>query len=249
MTLGTGDYLTAGNAIDPRPILIVTGLVQEARIAAGPGMAVICSSSSPTQLRALLTVVDPETIRGVISFGVAGGLDPSLRSGDVVLATEVLDGDTRWAAGLSLGDELIDRLTSGRRRVVRGSLAGAEEVVTKRACKAALHSETGASAVDMESHIAAAYAAEAGLPFAAVRVISDPAHRALPALARAAIKPNGQIDLAAVLRGIVRNPATLHALVSTGIDFNRALRSLRGCRDYLIGTEIIESEALVSKAA
>ena len=122
-------------------------------------------------------------------------------------------------------------------------------MVTKSSCKAALHSETGASAVDMESHIAAAYAAEAGLPFAAVRVISDPAHRALPAIARAAIKPNGQIDLGAVLRGIVRNPATLHALVSTGIDFNRALRSLRGCRDYLIGTELIESEALVSKAA
>ncbi|MGY4344147.1 adenosylhomocysteine nucleosidase [Bradyrhizobium sp. GM7.3] len=183
MTLGTGDYLTAGQTVDPRPILIVTGLVQEARIAAGPGMAVICSSSSPTQLRALLTVLDPETIRGVISFGVAGGLDPTLRSGDVVLATEVLAGDTRWAAGLSLGDDLIDRLTSGRRRVVRGSLAGAEEVVTGRSCKAALHSETGAAAVDMESHIAAAYAAEAGLPFAAVRVISDPAHRALPALA------------------------------------------------------------------
>jgi nucleoside phosphorylase len=172
-----------------------------------------------------------------------------LRSGDVVLATEVLSGDTRWAAGLSLGDDLIERLTSGRRRVVRGSLAGAEEVVTGRSCKAALHSETGAFAVDMESHIAAAYAAEAGLPFAAVRVISDPAHRALPALARAAIKPNGKIDLAAVLRGVVRNPATLHALVSTGIDFNRALRSLRGCRDHLIGTELVESEVLVSKAA
>jgi hypothetical protein len=101
----------------------------------------------------------------------------------------------------------------------------------------------------MESHIAAAYAAEAALPFAAVRVISDPAHRALPALARAAIKPNGQIDLAAVLRGIVRNPATLHALVSTGLDFNRALRSLRGCRDYLVGAELIDAEALVAETA
>ena len=131
----------------------------------------------------------------------------------------------------------------------RGSLAGAEEVVTARSCKAALHSETGAFAVDMESHIAAAYAAEAGLPFAAVRVISDPAHRALPALARAAIKPNGQIDLPAVLRGILRNPTTLHALVSTGIDFNRALRSLRGCRDFLIGTELAGAEALVSETA
>jgi adenosylhomocysteine nucleosidase len=236
VTLGVGDDVTAGT-IDPRPILIVTGLVQEARIAAGPGMAVICSSSSPSQLRSLLTVVDPESIRGVISFGVAGGLDPSLRSGDVVVATEVLAGDARWAAGLSLGDDLISKLTSERRRVVRGCLAGAEEVILGLSCKAALHSETGAAAVDMESHIAAAYAAEAGLPFAALRVISDPAHRALPALARAAIKPNGQIDVATVLRGLVRNPAAVRGLVSTGLDFNRALRSLRGCRDYLLGSE------------
>ncbi|PNB01410.1 nucleoside phosphorylase, partial [Pseudomonas sp. FW306-2-11BA] len=84
-------------------------------------------------------VVDPVSIRGVISFGVAGGLDPSLRSGDVVVATEVLAGDARWVAGLSLGGDLIDKLTSGRRRVVRGSLAGAEEVVTGRSGKAALH--------------------------------------------------------------------------------------------------------------
>src|SRR5712691_11123794 len=51
--LGAG--ASAGNPIDPRPVLIVTGLVQEARIAAGPGMTVICSSSDPQQLRALLT--------------------------------------------------------------------------------------------------------------------------------------------------------------------------------------------------
>ncbi len=235
MTLGTGDYLTAGHAVDPRPILIVTGLVQEARIAAGPGMAVICSSSSPTQLRALLTVVDPNTIRGVISFGVAGGLDPTLRSGDVVVATEVLAGDTRWLAGLALNEELIASVALGRRRVVRGRLAGAEQVVGARALKAALHLQTGAAAVDMESHIAAAYAAEAGLPFAALRVISDPASRALPALAMAAIKPNGAIDLRKVLRGVARDPSSLRALVSTGIDFNRALRSLRGCRGFLLG--------------
>src|SRR4051812_49623908 len=105
-----GDYVTAGNAIDPRPILIVTGLVQEARIAAGPGMAVICSSSSPTQLRALLTVVDPETIRGVISFGVAGRLAPTLRSRHVVVGTEGLSGHAPWAPGPSLQDVLMDKL-------------------------------------------------------------------------------------------------------------------------------------------
>jgi hopanoid-associated phosphorylase len=235
--LGAGDDATAGNPLDLRPVLIVTGLVQEARIAAGPGMTVICSSSDPRQLRALLTVFDPSTIRGVISFGVAGGLDPSLKSGDVVVATEVLAGDTRWLAGLALNEEMIASVALGRRRVVRGGLAGVERVVAARACKAALRSETGAAAVDMESHIAAAYATEAGLPFAALRVISDSAHSALPELAMAAIKPNGDIDLRKVLSGVARDPMTLGALVSTGIDFNRALRSLRGCRGFLLGGE------------
>lgn len=234
MRLGVGNYSAAG-WVDARPILIVTGLVQEARIAAGPGMAVICSSSDPQQLRALLTVFDPTTIRGVISFGVAGGLDPSLRSGDIVVATEVMAGDARWLAGLSLSEQQIASIALGRRRVVRGGLAGVEKVVVAQSCKAALRSETGAAAVDMESHIAAAYAAENGVPFAALRVIADPATRTLPALARNAIKPNGEIDLRKVLSGLARNPKSLRALVSTGLDFNRALRSLHGCRDFLVG--------------
>jgi len=204
-------------------------------------MAVICSSSDPQQLRALLTVFDPSTIRGVISFGVAGGLDPSLRSGDIVVATEVMAGDTRWLAGLSLSEDQIAGIALGRRRVVRGGLAGVEEVVVAQSSKAALRLETGAAAVDMESHIAAAYASENELPFAALRVIADPATRTLPALARNAIKPNGEIDLRKILGGLARNPKSLRALVSTGIDFNRALKSLRGCRGFLLGGEVLVS--------
>ena len=237
------EYQSIGeSSIDSRPVLIVTGLAQEARIAAGPGMIVICSSSDPQQLRALLATLDSQTFRGVVSFGVAGGLDPSLKTGDVVVATEVMAGDTRFLADMALNEEMIasaalkrSLMPGRRRRVVRGMLAGVERVVAASDRKAALHSETGAAAVDMESHIAAAYAAQAGIPFAALRVISDPAHRALPELAQNAIKPNGDICVRTIVRGVVRNPKSLRELVSTGIDFNRALRSLRGCRGFLVG--------------
>jgi adenosylhomocysteine nucleosidase len=226
---------------DPRPVLIVTGLVQEARIAAGPGMTVICSSSDPRQLRSLLAGFDPLSVRGVISFGVAGGLDPALNSGDVVVATEIMAGDSRWVAASALSDELIAGAglgaVLGRQRVIRGGLAGVEQVVTAQAGKAALRLQTGAAAVDMESHIAAAYAADASLPFAALRVISDPATRALPTLATSAIKANGDIDVRKILRGVARNPLSIRALYATGRDFNRALRSLRGCRGFLLGGE------------
>jgi hopanoid-associated phosphorylase len=234
--LGAGDDASAG-LLDSRPVLIVTGLVQEARIAAGPGLTVICSSSDPKQLRSLLADFDPRSVRGVISFGVAGGLDPALKSGDVVVATEVMAGENRWLAASALSEELITGAGLGRQRVIRGGLAGVERVVAAQSGKAALRSQTGAAAVDMESHIAAAYAAEASLPFAALRVISDPATRALPALATNAIKANGDIDLRTVLRGVARNPLTIRALYATGRDFNRALRSLRGCRGFLLGGE------------
>ena len=125
MTLA-GAAVTVVNSIDRRPVLIVTGLVQEARIAAGPGMIVICSSSDPQQLRALLATLDSSTFRGVISFGVAGGLDPSLKSGDVVVATEVFAGDTRFLAGLALNEEMI--ASAGKARVA-GSL------MTRKAAK------------------------------------------------------------------------------------------------------------------
>src|SRR5260370_1068656 len=82
-------------------------------------MIVICSSSDPQQLRALLATLDSSTFRGVISFGVAGGLDPSLKSGDVVVATEVLAGDTRLLAGLALNEGKHPRAARRRRPVGR----------------------------------------------------------------------------------------------------------------------------------
>ena len=68
-------------------------------------------------------------------------------------------GDARWLAGLALGETQIAGIALGQRRVVRGGLAGVEEVVMAQARKAALWLETGAAAVDMDSHSAAAYAA------------------------------------------------------------------------------------------
>lgn len=215
------------------PVLIVTGLKQEARIAAGPGLTVICSSSNPTQLREMMTSFDPRSIRGIVSFGVAGGLNPALKSGDIVIASQIVTANRRWSTEASLTEDLVALPMKRGRSIVSGVLAGVEAVVLGQVGKEALRATTGADAVDMESHIAARYAEYNGLPFAAVRVISDPSHRALPQITMNAIKPNGKVDVWKVMRGVARNPRTIPHLISTGRDFNRALRSLRGCRSAL----------------
>ena len=221
-------------AASGRPLLIVTGLSSEARIAAGAGMTVICSSSDPDQLRAQLDTFDHASVRGIISFGIAGGLDPSLEAGDLVVASEIMAAGERWATAEALSEIFVERTSIGRRRIVRGTILGAEEVILDPRDKMILRRQTGATAVDMESHIAAAYAAAVGLPFAALRVINDPASRSLPALALNALKPNGDVDPWKVLRGVARQPSVIPSLMRTAHDFNRAIATLRGCRGLLL---------------
>ncbi|MFY9294629.1 MAG: phosphorylase, partial [Methylorubrum rhodinum] len=101
------------------------------------------------------------------------------------------------------------------------------------AAKAALRARTGAAAVDMESQVAAAYAAAHGLPFAALRVVCDPAGRALPAFAASALKPNGAPDVPAVLFALLRREARLGELVRLARDSGEAFRGLSRARALL----------------
>ena len=97
--------------------------------------------------------------------------------------------------------------------------------------KADLHRTTGALAVDMESHVAARVARHHHLPFAAARVVCDPTHRALPPAARVGIKPDGRMDLPAVLQSLLAQPSQLPALIVTAWEAEQSFRSLfRGHR-------------------
>jgi adenosylhomocysteine nucleosidase len=112
-----------------------------------------------------------------------------------------------------------------------GAILGVDAMVAEAAGKAALHRETGALAVDMESHVAARVARRHNLPFAAARAISDAADRSLPPAARVGMRPDGGMDLPGVLRALARDPCQLPALIRTGIEAERGFRALlRGHR-------------------
>ncbi len=214
--------------------LVITGLAQESRIAAGPGVShVVCSGSDPGRLRSQLADLDPSGLRAVISFGIAGGLDPSLQSGDVVVATAVMADEGAWKVPPSVVEAMAGRVRASGIPVAEGPLVGVEEPVLLPATKASMHAATDAIAVDMESHIGAAYAARHALPFAAVRVISDPADRALPSLAKGALKADGRVDFAAICSGLARAPSELSTLLRAGGDAGRAFAGLRRCRRFL----------------
>ena len=90
-----------------------------------------------------------------------------------------------------------------------------------------------ALAVDNESHVVASVAAACGLPMAAVRVIMDPVTRELPAVALAAVRANGTIDLAALIHSIMRRPGELPMLLRTALDAWIGFAALLRCRQLL----------------
>ncbi len=112
-------------------------------------------------------------------------------------------------------------------------LAGVDGPVCTPAGKRALGRDTGALAVDTESHMVAHAAASHGLPMAAIRVVADPAHRALPEVALTAVRADGSTDLLAVLRSVMRRPHQLPALLLTALDARAARATLLRGRSLL----------------
>ena len=196
-------------------ILAVTGLKREAEIVGGAGRGRgggrrrcgIAGSRNSTPCMAIS--------RGVISIGLAGALSPHLKVGDVVIADQML---IRVARPGTVDD--IWRGARWRRncraRIRARSLAATRSWKMPRP-RPALYETTGALAVDMESQVAARFAAARNLPLAALRVISDDAAHALPPAALVAMKPDGGIALGRVLGSLLRKSAA-----GAGADPHRA---------------------------
>jgi adenosylhomocysteine nucleosidase len=191
----------------------VVGLAAEARIAARFGGLVRAGGGTPSGAAAAATQLIGQGATALVSFGLAGGLDPSLRPGMLVIAREVLsDGETLQA----------DPALAARFGGLTGhTILAGSTVVATAAAKRALWTATGAHAVDLESGAVAQAARAHNLPFAVVRAICDPAERDLPPAALLALHP-----LLRVMRSVLTRPAQIPGLLVLASDAARARRAL-----------------------
>jgi adenosylhomocysteine nucleosidase len=163
-------------------------------------------------------------VSSLLSFGLAGGLDPALRAGQVVLPSEVISRDgirmqtsSEWRRHLSRAIAELEPVT--------GILLSSVEPVATVEGKALLFRETGAAAVDMESLAIAQVAAAHDLPFMAVRVIVDSAADALPRAVAAAGR-SGQLSILRLIGGLAAAPLDLVGLFRLSRRYRTATRSL-----------------------
>jgi len=218
----SGDALELSE-LSERSVIALVGLAFEARIAAGPGVLVICRGRETPDL---LQLAISAGCRSIISFGVAGGLAPDLVPGDCVVASAIIDYPALRPTDPLWSRKLADVIPGA----LHGPIVGVNSVVSDPADKSRLHALTGAVAVDMESHLVGRLAASHGLAFAAVRVIIDPAHRAVPPAALLAMAPGGSTDVSAMVWEILSRPSQvslLMRLVADAIAARTALIRLR----------------------
>jgi adenosylhomocysteine nucleosidase len=191
---------------------VVTGLPREAALLRNVPALVRCEGPGPARARAAAEALIAAGAETLASFGLAGALDPRLVSGDIVVATAAIAEDgTRYEA-------------ETRAFGIRGAILTRGAPVASVAEKRRLFAETGAIAVDMETAAVAAVAHAAGRPFVAARAIVDPASRALPAAAIAAMRADGRVDVMALLA----RPWEGWRLIALARDYARAQAALRG---------------------
>ena len=108
-----------------------------------------------------------------------------------------------------------------------GIVAGVDRPLTNGSQKLALLAQTRARVADMESHAVARAAAAAGVPFVAIRVVSDPSNRAIPLAALAGLTDEGRVNGRAVAGTLLRRPWECIDMLTLALDGAQAMRRLR----------------------
>ncbi|HET9524142.1 MAG TPA: hypothetical protein VFO90_07915 [Terrimicrobiaceae bacterium] len=144
----------------------------------------------------------------LISAGFAGGLQPGLRAGDLVLGENYSD------------PQLVSKLALDERWRI-GGVSTAEAILERSEEKRRLGLETGCLAGDLETALLARLCAERALPMLSIRCISDALEDDLPVPAITLLNPEtGRPDPLRLFQYIISHPASVSG-------FNRLLKNAR----------------------
>ena len=243
-----------------RNVGFVCGLQNEARCltAAGIEERIAISGARTARAEELAQILLAEGAESLVSIGLAGGLDPRLGPGAVIVAERVIAWDRPLPSGsrrLKLGnfarrplDEIeavasepeqakaelpVDSDLRGQllgalgEKTWSGAVVGVDQAVRSQDEKLGLYANTTALACDMESHAVAKAARDLDVPFAVLRVVSDPSNRYIPEAAIAGVTDAGDMSIGRVLWGVAIRPWEMPEMLSLAFDARIAFSALR----------------------
>jgi adenosylhomocysteine nucleosidase len=197
----------------------VVGLTAEAALLKGAGCRVGIGGGTPAGAADAADSLVDQGAEALVSFGLAGGLNPALAAGAVLVPSRVVEGAETYFCDPAL----VARLGGETCAVL---LAG-DAIAITAVEKASLFARHGADGVDLESGAVARVASARGVKFAVLRAVCDPAGRDLPPAALQALDGGGKIGLLRVIASVLRKPAQLPGLFKLARDARAARDALK----------------------
>lgn len=205
-------------------LCIKTGMASEYNIAmrfARPGTQVLTGLQTADSLHKLV----PDTCKAIISFGLCGGLAPEAQIGQAFIYDRVVTPTTMYPANIAWRK----RLFAATRYYERGCWStGDFNTANDEQQRADLFNKSGGCwIIDDETYAVARFAAERGISWIGLRVVSDGAEDNLPPAVLNALNPDGTDNIWNVLESVVSDPAQIPALIKTATEANKSLAELR----------------------
>jgi adenosylhomocysteine nucleosidase len=227
MDSSTGDPVWRSDSPTAR-IAIIAALELEAgiprRLRVPPCPMVYVSGPGRERARIAAERAITDGAEAILSWGLAGGLKEAAQTGTVLLPEAVISAEGQWPSDRAWRERLALAL-AGRFSVNQQPLVSTERILTTRQEKSKTASESGASAVDMESAAIAQVATEHGVAFVVLRVVADGPRDELPDNVETLVTADGHTRLRGLL-GMVTSLRRLHLLLALARHSQAARRQL-----------------------
>ena len=200
---------------------------------ANAGFPLFESIHSQLQIRAIITGVGPARAQLAarealhwqpdvcIAAGFAGGLKPSYRTGEVLVAATVRDAESQRS--ISANPEIIaEAIAAGARGI--NALCTSDRPLASVDDKRRMGRI--ADAVDMESFFVLFEAQEQGIQGVAIRAVSDAADENVPMDFSEVLDNRGRVRIWRLVAKIVRAPQHIPALIRLGFASRRGAQGL-----------------------
>ena len=164
--------------------------------------------------------------RALLICGFAGGLVDGLTPGTLVIGDSVTDSSGMVLTADSRLLAIAESVRLPELAAMRGTIYTNNKVLTQSVEKRALAQSRDVIAVDMETFAAAQTAQQAGVPWLAIRVVTDGAADDMPFDFNAMTAADGNVNKGRVIVSALTHPRTIPALIRLGARSSLAAKNL-----------------------